>query len=94
MADDDESDGMEEIGSDQDPISGIQSVLGEIDPEAMVASFVCIVEWLEPDGTSSLSLLHTPMPPWHRQGLLHYAQNYDASTPILIDLDGDEDWDE
>lgn len=94
MADDESVPEVDESDEELDPIAAIQDALSDIDPEALVAGFVCVVEWIEPDGSSALSLLHSPMPPWHRDGLLKHAQEFETPLfPVLIELD-DEDWDE
>lgn len=78
-----------------EPVAEIQNALAKIDSDSLVAGFVCIVEWIEPDGSSAVSVLNTAMPPWHRAGLLQYAAEFDQSlfSPILIEMD-DDDWDE
>lgn len=95
MADQDDQPTEVEADEAWDPVGLIQNALAEVDPDALVAGFICVVEWLEPDGTATMSLIHSPMPPWHREGMLKYASHFDTSMmyPVVVDMD-DDDWDE
>ena len=75
----------------------VQNALGGLDPSALVAGFVAIVEWLEDDGSSTFSVVHSPMTAWHRDGLLHHAVTFSdemGAYPVILEMDGDFDEDE
>lgn len=72
-----------------DPVGALQQTISRIEPDAMCIGFVCLIEWLEPDGSTTMSMLHTPMPPWHMTGMLHHAQDF--SQPIMGFLDCDHE---
>lgn len=57
------------------PIQAIEQALGELDPAALVAGFACVVEWIEPDGSPAMSVIHTRMAPWHLHGMFAYAKS-------------------
>lgn len=78
---------------EQDHIQAVQSVLASLDPGAFCTGFVAIVEWIEEDGTPSLSMVHTPMPPWHMQGMLAHASKY-HDMPVMIVDPNDFEYDE
>jgi hypothetical protein len=60
------------------PLEQIQAVLCDLDPDAMVTGFAVTVEWLEPDGSRALQLLHTGMASWHLTGMLQYIIDHHA----------------
>lgn len=76
-----------------DPSVAIQNVLSDIGGEAMCIGYACVVEWLEPDGTTSVEVLHTDMTPWHLKGLVEWG--LDMSTGFMVTssalLDDDDD---
>lgn len=61
-----------------DPVRQIENALAELDPSSLVVGFATVVEWLEEDGSRSMSLVKTPMAPWHLHGLLTYARDHHA----------------
>ena len=65
----------------RDFMGEIQDVFADLDPTALVASFICVVEWLEEDGSRSLTVLNTPMPPWTFDGLMRHAAQYHNAPP-------------
>lgn len=66
-----------------DLIDRLQHVVGESDPDAMAISIVTVVEWMDSDGEYSMSLVHTPMPPWHMKGLMTFAlENWECATAL------------
>lgn len=76
-----------------DPVTAIQNTLSDMASGAMCIGYVCAVEWLEADGSSSIEIIHTDMPPWHMRGLLDWAQEmgttFIVSGDSLIDDDDD-----
>lgn len=58
-----------------DVVSQLTSVVADLDPDAMPINIITIVEWLEPDGSYSMSNIHTPMPVWHMRGMLSWAED-------------------
>jgi hypothetical protein len=77
----------------EDPVQAVQQALAQIDTDAMVIGYACVVEWLEPDGSTAMSVLHTPMPPWHMHGLLTYGRDYHCGgmAPVVVDVDADDE---
>lgn len=73
------------------PVEQIQSILADLDPSSMVLGFVVVTEWLEDDGTRTMSVIHTDQPPWHLYGVLTYAR--DSHIGGCVDYDV-EDFDE
>jgi hypothetical protein len=77
-----------------DPMVAMQNTLSDIGGEAMCIGYACVVEWLEPDGSSSIQVLHTDMAPWHLRGLLEWGT--EMATGFVVDSttllhDGDDD---
>jgi hypothetical protein len=70
-------------------IKELQDLIGKMDPDAMLAGFVVVAEWLEPDGENSLQVMHTPSSPWHMHGLLTYARDHHcgATTSFYEEFD-------
>lgn len=79
----------------KNPLQIIQDAIMQVaDQGALCAGFVVAVEWLETDGSNSLQVFHTPMTPWHMDGLLRYVRDVECA-PLVQVFDGDEeDWDE
>lgn len=80
-----------------DPVQVLHDAIAQVaEGGAYCAGFVLGVEWLEEDGSRSLQVFHSPMPPWHLTGLLEYMK--DESHPPLVamayGLDDDDDWDD
>lgn len=76
-----------------DPMQILQNAISQVaDADSFCAGFAVVCEWLEGDGSRSLQVFHTPMPPWHLQGLLSYAQ--DAHCTPLVAVSDLEEWDE
>lgn len=76
-----------------DPLTAIQEAIsGFADDSSLCASFAVVVEWLEMDGSTTMSVIHSPMPPWHLFGLLSYARD-DSRSPMLpiLMVEGDDD---
>lgn len=84
------SDQEEPVGS----VSKIQGVLADLDPSALCTGFVAVVEWIEEDGTSTLSMLHSPMPPWHLQGMLNHAARFHEMPTVMLGEDDELDLEE
>lgn len=84
MSDEDEQlDEQPENG--QGPIEQIQSILNAVDPDGgMCLSFALVCEWIEQDGSQSMSLIHTEMTPWHLFGLLTYGRNYHLAGATMM----------
>lgn len=74
MADEDDQ-AQQNLG----PIERIQAILAELDPSSMSLGFAVVAEWLEEDGSRSMSLLHTDMSAWHMYGLMTYARESHVS---------------
>lgn len=83
-----------------DAVSIVQNVLAGLDPSALCTGFVAIVEWIEEDGSPSLSMVHSPMQPWHLNGMLSHATKYHDLPVMVLGHEGvageedDEHWDE
>lgn len=76
------------------PIAEIQEILAQVDPDSLCSGFMAIVEWIEPDGNPNLSIVRTPMTPWHIAGLMDYAKTWEASEtfPVfMVDQDLEDD---
>lgn len=67
-----------------DPVVAIQEIVGSLDPSSMALSVVTVVEWLEEDGSRSMSVLHTPMAPWAYHGLMTYARDHHLATSHAV----------
>jgi hypothetical protein len=84
-----------EQAEERDPLARMSDLLSELDRTALVVGFATVVEWLEADGSRSLSLLGTEMDPWHAYGLLTYGrQQLQGGGPIEVfefDGEGEED---
>lgn len=76
-----------------DHVSEIQGVLANMDETALCTGFVAIVEWIEEDGTPTLSMIHSPMQPWHLQGMLQHAVRYN-DMPVMVFAPGGDDEDD
>lgn len=74
----------------QDPMVSVQNAIAATaDDGGMLAGFVVVAEWIESDGSQALSVFHSPMPPWHLDGLLKYARTF---QPPMIPLALGGDW--
>ena len=79
-----------------DPVRVVQDAIAKIaDDGDLGANFALVVEWLQEDGTSAFSVLHSPQTPWHLYGLLSYARDTHCGnlTPVSV-YDADEDDDD
>lgn len=77
----------------QDPIVLIQNVVASLDPSAMVVGVAVAVDWMEEDGSRTMSVIHTSMPPWQLYGLMTYARDHhcvDFAGGVSYELE-DED---
>lgn len=79
----------------QDPITAIQNVLSSLDPEAVCTGFATLAEWIDADGSSRLTIVHSPMSPWHLAGMLSFAGQPEVQIiPIMMlpnqDLEDDD----
>lgn len=79
-----------------DPIVLIQNVVAELDPSALVVGLAVAVDWLEEDGSRSMTVMHTSMPPWQLHGLMTYARDhhcvdFTGAVGYFVDEDDDED---
>lgn len=77
-----------------DPVSAVHNTLSDLGRDSMCISYACVVEWLEPDGSSSIEVLHTDMAPWHLKGLLDWATKmtgFFSYGDSLYDDDDDDD---
>lgn len=80
----------------QNPVQLVQNTLAELDPTAMCTGFVAVIEWIEEDGSPSLSMVHSPMPQWHLTGMLDHAQKY-HDIPVMVLGHGEdavEEWED
>ena len=86
---------MDEAAADDspelvDPVSIIQDAIAKIGGDKSLCSgFAIVAEWLEDDGSTVLSVLHSPMPPWHMYGLLTYARD---ECNQLVEIGFDDEW--
>lgn len=88
MSDDNQS----TMPSPADVITTVQNALASLDPDSLCAGFAAIIEWIEPDGQPSMSVVHTQMAPWHLSGLLEFAKDYHCTLTMLgRDTSGDDD---
>lgn len=73
-------------------IKELQDIISKMDPDAMLAGFVFVAEWIEPDGDHSLQVMHTPTSPWHMHGLLTYARDHHCgnTTSYLEEFEDEE----
>ena len=80
-----------------DPSAIVQDAIAKLaEGGAFCAGFVLGIEWLEEDGSRSIEVHHSPMPPWHLTGLLDYMKD-EARAPLVIyglDLDDDDEFGE
>jgi hypothetical protein len=80
-----------------DNVSAVQNVLASLDPTALCTGFVAVVEWIEEDGSPTLSMIHSPMQPWHLNGVLDHARKY-HELPIMLmdqgDVEFEGEWEE
>lgn len=88
----------DETPAEVDPVQVIQNALSDMDPDSLCVGFATVVEWLEKDGSRSLSVLHTDMPPWQLYGLMTYGRDHHclelhptAEFAEYLDEDDDED---
>lgn len=74
-----------------DPLAALQGAIADLDPEARLVSYVVVAEWLEPDGSPSLAVMHCPMPPWHLDGMLSYAREHAQQFhDFVFEVDGED----
>lgn len=94
----DEAEAVEEASAPSDVLALMLSTLANLDPTAMVTNFIGVVEWIEEDGSPTLSVLGTAMPPWHISGLLQHVmddlQNQVAVHSYMVDQSVEDDDDE
>lgn len=77
-----------------DVIAEQLDTLSAIDPNALLINFVTVVEWIEPNGEPSLSVIGTRMAPWHIKGLLaEVIDDLESRRAIqtVLALDDDDD---
>lgn len=77
-----------------DPIAVIQNAIASaVDDGSLLAGFVVVAEWFETDGRPTLSVIHSAMTPWHFDGLMKYATEFESAGQMvpMFDLAGDED---
>lgn len=80
---------------ERDVIAEQLDTLAALDPAALLINFVTVVEWIEPDGSPSLSVIGTRMAPWHIKGLLgEVIDDMEAQRAIQTVMAIDEDDDE
>lgn len=97
MDEDRNSEAVEQDGP-VDPIALIQDALAQsVDDDSLCVGYACVAEWLEADGSNSISVVHTPMPPWHLDGLLSYAREWSTSSHMMpvfefVDEDDEDDF--
>lgn len=85
---------VEETFEERDVIAEQLDTLSALDPNALLINFVTVVEWIEPDGSPSLSVIGTKMAPWHIKGLLaEVIDDMESQRAIqtVLALDDDED---
>ena len=76
---------MSESAEPVEPAVALQNTLSEIGRDALCVGYACVVEWLEPDGSSSVEVFHTDMTPWHLKGLMEWG--LDMSTSFIVSTD-------
>lgn len=80
-----------------DPIAHIQNAIAStVDDGSLLTGYVVIAEWIETDGGNSISVFHTPMPPWHLDGLVRFGLDTQGGQmlPVLADFDFDDEDDD
>lgn len=74
------------------PFAELQNAIANlVDDGSMLAGFVVVAEWIEADGRETMSVFGSPMPPWHRYGMLSAARDVHAEPLVLEGWDEDED---
>lgn len=85
----------EDVAVELDAVGAVMALLADFDTSALVTGFILLAESIEEDGSTTLMQIHTPMAPWHREGLLRHAIRWDPYAPgnqLLDDEDcGDDD---
>lgn len=93
MSDDAESDETDEVLLD--PLSELQAAIVNTDDEdAVLAGYAVVAEWIESDGTMTMTCITSPMPPWHLYGLLSFGRDSYAPSSgdqSMVDVYGDDD---
>lgn len=93
----DESTEAEATPEPVDPLALVQDALARgVDDGSLCVGFAVVAEWLEQDGTSTISVMNSPMPPWHLYGLLTFGREYSQSggqlAPVVdFQLDDEDD---
>lgn len=77
-----------------EPATALQNTLSEIGGDALCVGYACVVEWVEPDGSRSVEVIHTDMAPWHLKGLMEWGIDLSTSFILTSDalLDDDDDF--
>lgn len=87
--------GAEATPEPLNPIAHLHTAIQEcVDDGSMCVGYALVAEWIEADGTQCVSVMHTPMPPWHLDGLLSYAKEWSspaAMVPVAYDADDEDD---
>lgn len=90
-------DAAEDNREPADPLMVIQNAIASVvDDGSLLAGYIVIAEWIETDGQPTMSVVHTPMTPWHFEGLMRYAKDIESSAGMvpILDLAGDDDEDD
>lgn len=77
-----------------DAVAMVQSVLAALEPSAMCTGFVALAEWIEEDGSPSLSMVHSPMSPWHLKGMLDHARQHHELPVMIVGQEFEGEWEE
>jgi hypothetical protein len=85
---------MAEEESIPNPVDVIQETVAQLDPSSMVVGFATVVEWLEEDGSHTMSIIHTDMAPWHLYGLMTFGRDHHCVQGLLDGVLGDGDGDD
>lgn len=80
-----------------DPLMVIHNAIASVvDGGSLLTGYIVVAEWIEADGQPTMSVIHTPMTPWHFEGLMRYAKDIESSAGMvpILDFVGDDDEDD
>lgn len=78
-----------------EPLALIQdAIIATVDDDSLLTGFVVIAEFIEADGRPTMTVVHTPMTPWHLDGLMGYGRAYSDPSQMVPVVDGAWDDDE
>lgn len=92
----DENDDSDEVEAEEtvviDPLQIMQNALHDImGPGSLAVNFAVVAEWLEEDGSTAMSVFHSPMTPWLLEGLLTYARDSERTPLVSVRFDDEDD---